>query len=193
MGISFNPDDLKPARDGIYDLTRCILFEASICAIPSNENALSLFTQDGHRLTSNEISIQLSHFKKVTNMSFLSTLIELLKLPGTATENDIIQSVQAYVNNSNAEKDEKVEQMLNIAVSDYNLDLKDREFWKELALKDFDKVERMLLAPAKKRIYLSKMIQNGTSKAQNRSLWTLEDYRKNDPKALESDPELLRC
>lgn len=192
MGISFKPDDLKPGRDGVYDLTRCILFEASICAIPSNENALSLFTQDGHRLTSNEISIQLAHFKKFTNMSLLSTLIELFKLPNTATENDVIDEAQALVNNSNEETEQKVEQMLNIAASDYNLDHEDRQFWKELALKDFDKVERMLLTPAKKRIYLSKMVKSGSSKEQNRSLWTLEDYRKNDPKALETDPSLFK-
>ncbi len=192
MGVSFNHNDMKLAKDGIYELTRCQLFEASICAIPSNENALSLFAQDGHRLDKNEITLQLSHFKKFTGMYFLTQLIEILGLPNEANENGVLEAVKTLVDSQSTEKEKKIQQMLELAVTEYNLDAPDVEFWREAAVKDFDRVESMLLAPAKKRIYLSKMVNNTHKDGEHRLSWTLEDYRKKDPKALENNPELFK-
>lgn len=193
MGISFNPDDMRIAKDGIYELTRCTLFEVSICAIPSNENALSLFAADGTRLEENQIKAQLSGFNIPFTMGLKQALIVQLGLENNANEQDIVNSVQKLVTNSKEEKEKRVEAMLSLAVSEYNLDSPDVDFWREAALKDFDRVEQMLLSPNKKRIYLSKMVENTTHKrGENRATWTLEDYRKNDPKALENDPDLFK-
>lgn len=195
MGIRFNQSDLQTGKDGVTELVKCQLMEASICAIPSNENTISFFAQDGHKLTEKEAKHQFLSFKKLNtiNMNFVKKLIEILGLDNDATEEDIITEVEKIIANQKEETNKKIEQMLNLAMTEYNLDATEKDFWTDVALKDFDKVEKILLAPNKKRIYLSRMIQNPNSggTVENRTSWTLDDYRKKDPKALESNPELF--
>lgn len=55
MGIIFNPNDLKMI-DGKLTLTKCELLECSIVAVPSNANAIRLYTEEiTAPLTSKEI------------------------------------------------------------------------------------------------------------------------------------------
>ncbi len=43
MGISFDRAAMQKAADGIYELSACEKYESSICAIPSNSNAVKLY------------------------------------------------------------------------------------------------------------------------------------------------------
>ncbi|RYE15903.1 MAG: hypothetical protein EOP45_18150 [Sphingobacteriaceae bacterium] len=43
MGISFSRAAMQRAADGIYELSECEKYESSICAIPSNSNAVRLY------------------------------------------------------------------------------------------------------------------------------------------------------
>ena len=191
MGISFNPTNMKLAKDGVYELTKCDLFEASICAIPSNENSLSLFAQNGVRLSEDQVKIQLSTFN-TNNMNLSNTLTGMLGLTPGSSDQSIIDCIKKILAEKESEMDGKIEKMLTLAVKEYNLDYTEKDFWKQAALKDFDTIERMLLAPGKKRTRLGDTIKNNGSNSENRMLWTLEDYREKDPKALESNPELFK-
>ncbi|HOZ95396.1 MAG TPA: HK97 family phage prohead protease [Niabella sp.] len=46
IGVLFNPGDMQMQADGVYELVRCELMEASICAIPANANAIRLYAAD---------------------------------------------------------------------------------------------------------------------------------------------------
>lgn len=190
MGIVFDPKNMKLAKDGVYELTVCELYEASICAIPSNENALSLYAQDGKRLDESQIKLQLSFLKKLNSMDLLNALIELLGLPTESTEQNVIDAVKTLVEDKQATDTKKVEQMLDLAVSEFNLNATEKDFWRNAATRDFNTVEKILLDPSKKRIYLSKMVNN-ISKGEDRTKWSLDDYRKNAPKELEANPDLF--
>lgn len=45
LGISFESDCWSLSPDGIYDLIKCELMEASVCAVPSNAASVSLISQ----------------------------------------------------------------------------------------------------------------------------------------------------
>jgi hypothetical protein len=65
MGLLYLRENMKLAQDGIYDLIKSELLEVSIVAIPSNANALRLFTSSGLPLSENEISLSLAQLKSL--------------------------------------------------------------------------------------------------------------------------------
>jgi hypothetical protein len=61
IGFSFDSNKMEKAPDGVWELAESELFEASICAIPSNKNALRLYAADtGKLLTEQEVYGRLS-------------------------------------------------------------------------------------------------------------------------------------
>lgn len=65
-----------------------------------------------------------------------------------------------------------------------------KEGWIELFNKDFDTTKRLLSAlPI--RVPVMRQIEQANNKG-DRSQWTLNDYRKKDPKALQNNPELFQ-
>lgn len=70
IGITFNGEHMERQPDGVWELMQCELLEASICAIPSNGNALKLFNPStGHLMTDSEVKLSLGAFneKDITN------------------------------------------------------------------------------------------------------------------------------
>lgn len=61
IGITFNRDHMQLQADGTYLLTKCELMEASICAIPSNANALKLYAETGELMDEETIRLSLSN------------------------------------------------------------------------------------------------------------------------------------
>jgi HK97 family phage prohead protease len=192
MGIIFDTKDMRIGNDGIYDLVKCELLEVSICAIPSNANSLSLYSQDGIKISEKELHLKLSHLKK-SDSTLQLQLIQILELQPGSTDEDILQAVKELKNKDSKTNTDKVEELLTLAVNEYNLDATEKQFWKYAALNDYDAVKKILLSPNKKRTSLSKKINNSSSKnsKKDRSQWTLEDYRIGDPKALQANPELF--
>lgn len=52
MGVSFDKDYMQKASDGVAELSRCQKYESSICAIPSNSNAVRLYASSTGQLMS---------------------------------------------------------------------------------------------------------------------------------------------
>ncbi len=55
MGIIFNPEDLKYVEGNLI-LTKCVLLEASIVPVPSNQNAVRLYNDQGEIMKEDEIT-----------------------------------------------------------------------------------------------------------------------------------------
>lgn len=96
IGIMFDPVDMV-LINGRLTLTKCILFEVSIVAVPSNANAIALFNMAGQQLSEQEIkSLCLSiqpekHFNNNT-MKLLTTHLQLAE---NATEEAILSAIKA--------------------------------------------------------------------------------------------------
>lgn len=56
IGVSYNYEFMQRNPDDTYVLTQCELFEASIVAIPSNSNAVTLFGEAGLPLSQTELN-----------------------------------------------------------------------------------------------------------------------------------------
>ena len=74
IGILFDPMDMQMQPDGVYELVKCELMEASICAIPSNANAVRLYDKSTRELMSDQ-QIGLS-LQKLNNYQLPETKIE---------------------------------------------------------------------------------------------------------------------
>jgi hypothetical protein len=57
IGITFNWESMEKAPDGVWELKQWELLEASICAVPSNANALALYTPEGELIPEGEIKL----------------------------------------------------------------------------------------------------------------------------------------
>jgi len=96
IGIMFDPVDMVLMNDRLT-LTKCVLFEVSIVAVPSNANAIALFNMAGQQLSEQEIkSLCLSiqpdkHFNNNT-MKLLTTHLQLAE---NATEEAILSAIKA--------------------------------------------------------------------------------------------------
>ncbi len=85
IGILFKSEDMQMQPDGVYELIKCELMEASICAIPSNANAIRLYANEGGQPLSTE-QIKLS-----------MQSVSVINPKENKTMNKIILSVAALV------------------------------------------------------------------------------------------------
>lgn len=125
----------------------------------------------------------------------ISNLIELLGLEETATTDDIINRVNELLeeNNSNEEQQqEEAEQLINNALRAGKITQNQKEYLKNLFVSNFSEAKNFInsLSP---RISISSQINNSKSTdVKSKNEWTLDDYRKNDPKALAENPSLYQ-
>ncbi|MDR7759017.1 HK97 family phage prohead protease [Riemerella anatipestifer] len=108
MGISFDPDNLV-MEDGVLTVTECELLEASICAVPSNSAAITLYNKQGGILSERQIK-QICLSAQNTN-SFknkpMNKLKSYLQLDVNADETAIIGAVKAIEAKLTASENEK--------------------------------------------------------------------------------------
>lgn len=92
--------------DGIFELSPCEITEASICAIPSNANAVKLYAETGELIPENEIKLSISELsEKVNNKNeekmhkiILSmTALQLLGLQNTDDNNAVALSIEKSI------------------------------------------------------------------------------------------------
>lgn len=184
MGISFDPIDFDMNKA----LLKCELFEASICAIPSNANALSLYTKAGKKLDSKQVTKLLSFNQKLKNMDLLKQLIALLQLDENSTEEDVLNAVKDLLDKSNAVEDLKIKEIIDNAILEGRIHAPNRDFYTKSLKADFNATLSVINSTPKKQTLFDKV--NNTPNKENRVNWTLTDYRKKDPEALRRDPVL---
>ncbi len=83
IGVTFDREKMKMAPDGVWELTACEMYEASIVAIPSNANALRLYAAEtGELLSEDAVKLTLSALTNTT-------------IPKNETMNKIVLSLTA--------------------------------------------------------------------------------------------------
>lgn len=125
----------------------------------------------------------------------ISNLIELLELDDTATPDDIINRVKELMeqNDTNEQQQqEEAEHLINNAMRAGKISQNQKTYLKNLFVSNFAEAKNFInsLSP---RISISSQINNSKIiEPKNKSEWTLDDYRKNDPKALAENPSLYQ-
>lgn len=108
LGIMFNPEDLVN-ENGRLILKKCILFEVSIVAVPSNGNAIALFNMDGKLLSETEIKslcLSLQTINPFNQDKQMKLLTAHLQLPEGSTEDAILLALKAIEKNLTDSKNE---------------------------------------------------------------------------------------
>lgn len=110
LGILFDPKDMVN-ENGKLILKKCVLFEVSIVAVPSNGNAIALFNMDGEQLTEQEIKSLCLKLQtaKPFNENTMKLLTAHLQLAEGSTEEVILEAVKAVEAKLTASKNEYAE------------------------------------------------------------------------------------
>lgn len=85
MGITFNREYMKANPDGAYILEKCELMEASIVAVPSNANALTLYAETGELLEEKEIKLSLQNLKTDIKITKENNMEKFILSPAALT------------------------------------------------------------------------------------------------------------
>ncbi|UFK27509.1 prohead protease [Elizabethkingia phage TCUEAP3] len=97
MGIMFEPEDMVN-ENGKLVLKKCVLFEVSIVAVPSNGSAIALFNMKQERISEDEIKslcLSLQTANPFENNKTMKILLAHLQLPEGSTEEAILTAVKA--------------------------------------------------------------------------------------------------
>lgn len=108
MGISFDPDNLV-MEEGVLTVTECELLEASICAVPSNSAAITLYNKQGEILSEKEIKqicLSAQTINPFKNKP-MNKLKSYLQLDTNADETVIINAVKTIEAKLTASETEK--------------------------------------------------------------------------------------
>lgn len=97
MGIIYSKDNMQMSSDGVWELIKCELLEVSIVAVPSNANAISLFSKNGQLINENTLRLSFQPFG-LNVPSFSSSL------SGTFSHPSEIVTIDCFERLSNAEK-----------------------------------------------------------------------------------------
>jgi len=111
IGIIIEPEHVLALENGDIVVTKCELMEASIVAVPSNANAVVLYSQDGNPLTDQQtkqivLAAQTAKpFEKPDNMKLITAH---LQLDDSANESAILEAVKGIEAKLTASKNENV-------------------------------------------------------------------------------------
>lgn len=191
MGVAFAPVDMV-RQGGVMVLLKCELYECSICAIPSNANAITLYTMAGTKLNAAQIqkTLSLSNNKNNNKMDLLTALIEVLQLDENATEQDVLDKVKELVTELQDTAEQKADEAIEMAVLNGSILSTEREFYKEAAKENLQLTLKLLNKQKPKTSLLGQVI-TPKNNVGNRNKWTLSDYRKHAPEELEKNPALF--
>lgn len=96
MGIRFSPKDLK-MQDGKLMLTKCVLTEVSIVAVPSNSSAIVLYDTDGVLLSDEAVQqfcLSAQEPQKTFKTQNMKLLLTHLQLADGSTESAVLAAVK---------------------------------------------------------------------------------------------------
>lgn len=97
LGIMFDPKDMVN-ENGKIVLKKCILFEVSIVAVPSNGNAIALFNMNQEPITEQEIKslcLSLKTAKPFNNDKTMKLITTHLQLAEGSTEEAVLLAIKA--------------------------------------------------------------------------------------------------
>lgn len=111
MGIMFDPKDMVN-ENGKLILKKCVLFEVSIVAVPSNANSISLFNMNNEPITEKEIKslcLNLQTANPFENNHTMKILLAHLQLAEGTNEEAVLLAVKAIETQLTTSKTEYTE------------------------------------------------------------------------------------
>ena len=205
---SIGIDDVEMVEiDGVMTVVECTLEEVSIVDIPSNENAVALYNQKEITTLSNVFQASIRGER-----ARLARVLNALGLSEKATDDDI--SLRSYLNLAKKYGPDCVTTILGKRLrakkAAFDADYKnfaEKEWFsrlgafkspeiindpniKDLAMKDFAVFKKLILSISKPRRIIEMIAGHNGKGFEDRSKWTLDDWRKYDPVGLRKDPIL---
>ncbi|MFK8285631.1 HK97 family phage prohead protease [Capnocytophaga canimorsus] len=118
IGITFKPENVKMI-DGVPVVEQCELMEASIVAVPSNAQSVTLYNDKGEALSHDEAKTFCLSFQSNTNTNnkMNKEILSLLKLADNANEDAVKEAIKDTVANLSAvtaERDQLKTEVTNL-------------------------------------------------------------------------------
>lgn len=215
-GVSIGMEILEVGEEETPDgrsipvVLKCKLFEASVCAMPSNTNALRLYNEAGAPIAPGQVEAYLSskgiepggaeggsnhNQKSNTNtMKLNADNLQGLGLDAEAGEAAINTAIATLLKRAATQKETleaaqkaRVETLVNGAIASGKITADKKEYFEKLAKADFESTEAILSAIEKQQKpteMLDRKTSGKPSAKAGRESWTYDDWRKKDMKGL---------
>lgn len=194
IGVRFDENDMVVSANGTLELIKCVLMECSICAVPSNPNSISLYSNDGNLLNEKQVkkSLLTLNAKSTikTDMDLLQEILKMLNLPTDTSNEDALKAIETLINEKDSALETQAAEVVKMALNDGRINASQKEFYTDAAKRNFKATLNALTALNPKVSLHSMLNKNATS--ADRSNWTLEQWRKNDPLHLQANPDFYK-
>ncbi len=183
------------------------VMEASIVDIPSNKNALALYDESGKKLEGEAFELALQSITKpnnqkskpMTKIKLSASVSQKTGLPQEAEVSEIETKLTALIDEKTtleaklkAVEEEKINTLIENALSDGRITADKKEHFKKLAQTDYD-LAKATIESLPKAEKLSGKEKPENKQLDDRSNWTFADWRKKDTAGLlrikQEDPE----
>jgi HK97 family phage prohead protease len=208
FSLGIEPREFEYGQNPLFGdklvLTKWELSEVSLCAIPSNKNAVKLY-KDGQPMADEEIgNIKLSLHNQKSNMKNRAQLVAKLKLAADATDEQILEAVETLQNNLKQSNDAltlaktesetalkqakktRIELMVDTAIASGKLSKEQRDTYIELGEANEDAAKKAIdgMKPSIKPIELTKDKGSEHKAVKGKEDWTYDDWATKDSKGL---------
>lgn len=198
IGIIIDPESVTVLESGDVLVTKCELMEASIVAVPSNANAVVLYSQDGNPLTEQQTKQILLNaqtakpFEKPDNMKLITAHLQLDDIANETAILDAVKGIEAKLTASKnenlklkadydalvkADADRKAADLsakIDAAVKDGRIDADAKPTFAELSYESATK----LLATLKPRKTVEEQIESTGAASEKYEKLNFEELRK---------------
>ena len=161
MGICIK--DMQETADG-WIATKSELMEASVCSIPSDAGAVTLYDIDRRQLTIDEVKLQFSINDKKLTKEEMEVNNENLAQELAAKDNEIV-ALKAQLAE---QKEKEIDSFLSAAVKEGKITEESKSGYALLAADNFDTVKKVIdgkkAEPEDKRVSLAAMVGKQASK-----------------------------
>ena len=161
MGICIK--DMQETADG-WIATKSELMEASVCSIPSDAGAVTLYDIDRRQLTIDEVKLQFSINDKKLTKEEMEVNNENLAQELAAKDNEIA-ALKAQLAE---QKEKEIDSFLSAAVKEGKITEESKSGYALLAADNFDTVKKVIdgkkAEPEDKRVSLAAMVGKQASK-----------------------------
>ena len=174
-------------ENGVVTALKAELLEASICAIPSDANAIVLYDKNRKRLSIDEVK---QMCLSINHKNSIMTEQEIKQLQASVSEKD---TKIAELQKENTElksriataKKNEVESFLAAKIAEGKIDESEKEGFAKLAVNDFETVKSIVDGrKPKQTLSLASLQSSGKQNTSGRDNWNYIQWMKEDPEGL---------
>ncbi len=179
--------DMYEDENGILVASKSELMEASICAIPSDANAIVLYDKNHKRLSVDEVK---QMCLSINNKNNIMTEQEIKQLQASVSEKDTkiaeLQKENTELKSQIATaKKNEVESFLAAKIAEGKIDESEKEGFAKLAVNDFETVKSIVDGrKPKQTLSLASLQSSGKQNTSGRDNWNYLQWMKEDPEGL---------